>query len=177
MDSLNIFLYKNNINNSFFNEVIYECLFLNVLEKIFNYLELVDNKINFVKKLRFCNSKKSEVLFLENLIEKIVDVKLTQKELNRIMDLVNAYLRKNNNRKPIGDDEKQRILKQSNFECSICNKIISIEELHIDHIIPFRYVGDELSNNYQPLCNKCNWEKSYNLYYLFNRIIKSKKKK
>lgn len=177
MDSLNIFLSKNNIKKSFFNKVIYECLFLNVFEKIFNYLEQGNNRIKFVKKFRCCNSKKSEILFLENLIKEIVGVNLTQKELDRIMDLMNAYLRKNNTRKSIENNEKKRILKQSNLRCSICNKKISLEDYHMDHIIPFRYVGDELSNNFQSLCDRCNWEKSYNLYYLFDRIIKSKKKK
>ena len=44
-------------------------------------------------------------------------------------------------------------------------------KIHVDHVVPWELVGDELENNFQDLCEKCNEEKNASTNYIFLRMI------
>jgi len=44
-------------------------------------------------------------------------------------------------------------------------------KIHVDHIIPWKLVGDELEDNYQDLCDTCNECKSAHTDYIFKSMI------
>lgn len=37
---------------------------------------------------------------------------------------------------------------------------MNVDDFHVDHIVPWDYVGDELENNKRVLCAACNRKKS-----------------
>ena len=43
-------------------------------------------------------------------------------------------------------------------------------KIHVDHIIPWKLVGDELNDNYQALCETCNECKSARTDYIFKAL-------
>ncbi|MBR5553923.1 MAG: HNH endonuclease [Clostridia bacterium] len=45
---------------------------------------------------------------------------------------------------------------------------------HLDHIIPWDYVGDNLSDNYQMLCEICNTRKGTSTYFEISMLLLNK---
>ncbi len=82
----------------------------------------------------------------------------------RMHELITAFLNKSSNRKKVSIDEKKRLLALQNYKCKFCGCNIN-ESDHLDHKVPFVYVGDELKNNKQMLCSHCNKKKNKSLYY------------
>ena len=87
----------------------------------------------------------------------MTNFKIEKEEVGLLKKLIKAYLQKSNFRISISNDQKTEILNKQNFKCDICKKDINLSNCHIDHVIPFKYVGDELDNNCQALCRNCNW--------------------
>lgn len=82
-----------------------------------------------------------------------------------------AHFRKSVNRKTL--DSKRILFKKQNGKCAICGKQLgeNWSKIHLDHVIPWDLVGDELEHNYQDLCSTCNAEKSNNVHYVFLRLL------
>ena len=76
-------------------------------------------------------------------------------QVDRLLELIQAFLRKSEYRKRISVDEREKLLIKQNFKCCFCGNHIGMSA-HADHIVPFKYVGDELADNLQMLCEKCN---------------------
>ena len=99
---------------------------------------------------------------------------LTEDEAETIRPWFIANLRKCNKRKTISVDDKQELCKKQNWKCAVCGETIgqSLVDIHVDHIIPFVLVGDELKDNYQALCATCNLCKSAHTDYIFRSLLK-----
>ena len=102
-------------------------------------------------------------------IEREFDVELSDAEINLICTWMRANLAKMTSRKEIPKSEKERLYVQQGGKCAICQKELGDDwsKIHVDHIIPWDYVGDELAYNYQDLCETCNFEKGNNITYTF----------
>lgn len=91
----------------------------------------------------------------------------------RMASWINARLLKQPTRKSISQETKSALVKSQNGECAICG--CRIEEYssktHVDHIVPWVLVGDELENNYQALCEDCNHKKSNDVSFIFKSMI------
>ena len=85
-----------------------------------------------------------------------------------------AYFSKQNHRKPFSLEIKQKLIKKQNGKCIVCGEPLSedLSKVHVDHIIPWVLVGDELKDNYQCLCDICNECKSAQIDYMFKNLIK-----
>ncbi len=85
-----------------------------------------------------------------------------------------ANLRKTSRRKVIPQEVKERLYKSQNGKCVVCGEELGNDwsKIHVDHIIPWKLVGDELADNYQDLCETCNECKSARIDYLFKNLIK-----
>ncbi len=123
------------------------------------------------EKLRSCQYREVEIQIYMNLIKKLTKFKVGKEEIELIIKFIKAYLQKINIRASIKKDQKNEILNKQKFKCPICKKDINLSNCHIDHIIPFKYVGDELNGNYQALCKSCNLSKNANIYSMFDEII------
>lgn len=171
MGDLNKLLSLNDIKAEEIENLIYRGIILNLFEKIYNYLEKDNNRREFLKKLRSCKNKEVEIYIYNNLVEKITNLKIEKEEIKLLRRLIKAYLQKTNSRILLTLDQKNNILSKQSFKCNICKKNISLRNCHFDHIIPFKYVGDELDNNFQALCKNCNLSKNANIYSIFDEII------
>ena len=171
MSNLNELLSLNYIKKEEIENIVYKGIILNIFEKIYNYLEINNNRVIFVKKLRSCKYNEVEIQIYRKLVEKLINFKVGKEGIELIIKLIKAYLQKSNFRISIRDDQKNEILNKQKFKCIICKKDINLSNCHIDHIIPFKYVGDELDSNYQALCRACNLSKNSNIYAIFDEII------
>ena len=94
---------------------------------------------------------------IKAIIKKEVEVELTNEEAQKM----EKWFIANENKKPrkhISEAEKYRLLKEQNYKCNICGADLSnsAKKIHVDHIIPYELVGDELEDNLQCLCETCN---------------------
>ncbi len=95
---------------------------------------------------------------------------LTDEAAERMRVLVEAFLKKSSYRKSISADTRIRLLKKQHFKCRFCKKDID-RRAHVDHIVPFRLVGDELQDNLQMLCQHCNEAKKASVDYEIKYLL------
>ena len=107
-------------------------------------------------------------------MKKHTDCDLSQKDSIAMLEWFEANFHKLSRRKPISNEiRKDLVLKQKNC-CAVCGELFGNDpsKIHIDHIVPWKLVGDELKNNFQALCETCNECKSAKTDYIFKRIMK-----
>ena len=86
---------------------------------------------------------------------------------------IDAYFKKDGRRRSFTEKYKLELSRLQNDICPICHQHLgsNLSFIHIDHIIPWKLVGDELDSNYQCLCDSCNKKKSASVDYIFNSMI------
>lgn len=166
--SLENLIVNNKIDENEVKTIVLNMILLSVFEEIYNYLEKENNKELLKSKLRKGNSE----VIIRDLIDSHISMSLEEEEYKYINMLIIAYLRKKDIRKRYDEDDKSRLLIKQNYKCDVCHCKINLKDSHVDHIIPFKMVGDELSNNYQLLCEQCNYNKSASLNYYLKTIVK-----
>lgn len=104
---------------------------------------------------------------LSLFIKKEYEIELLEKDIDLISTWIKANLAKAESRKEISFSTKKKLYIQQCGKCAICKCNLGDDwsKIHVDHIIPWDYVGDELENNYQDLCETCNFEKGSNTTY------------
>ncbi len=114
----------------------------------------------------------NHLLTIQNLFKSELEESLEEAEAKKMDELVNAFLNKSTHRKNIPDSKKKSLLSQQDYKCAICNSTIDIHTADADHIVPFKYVGDELDNNLQMLCSHCNKTKNASIDYQIRYWLK-----
>ena len=87
---------------------------------------------------------------------------------------IGAFFRTGDPRKKYDDDFREALTQKQNNKCAVCGKNISSRTSHLDHIIPWDYVGDNLSDNYQMLCEICNTRKGTSTYFEISMLLLNK---
>ncbi len=107
------------------------------------------------------------------IVKRQFNYELDSDETNIMKDWILAYLKKSNMRKRISSKVKKELYEKQNGKCMICKEELGIDwsKIHVDHIIPWILVGDELKDNFQVLCDLCNQSKSARTDYIFNNLI------
>lgn len=108
------------------------------------------------------------------IIKKAFDYDLTVNESDIMCKWFEAHFKKSSQRKPIPLSLKSLLYKKQNGKCAVCGEDLGNDwsKIHVDHIIPWTLVGDELEDNYQNLCETCNECKSASTDYIFKNLIK-----
>ncbi len=175
MDDMNGILELMTINDcneeTFFSQ-LHHTLLLFVLEEVCQKLKSTPAMKDSVRS-EFRRTKNHTKLCIR-LVYDICGTKLTESDGLLLSSWIQAFFRKSDIRKPVPLSEKARILSLQDYKCACCNQPLKIEDSHYDHIIPWDYVGDELTDNYQMLCSYCNEHKSNNIHYLLKRQIVKK---
>lgn len=144
---------------------------LNIFQKLCSKLNNDENFKKHVQNLyrQTFNQKDTTKL----IIQKEFQIQLTDSDINYVKILVDAYFSKNGKRKQIPQTEKEKIYKKQNGICISCEQPLgnNWKTIHVDHIIPWVLVGDQLHNNYQLLCETCNKCKSSKTDYIFKSLI------
>ena len=151
------------INNS-----IHEAIFLSYF-KAFCQKNSNSQRKRRVRNILSNSNNKCDCIY--NIFKNELSVEFNKKESSRMLELVTAYLNKSTYRKKIPQSIKHKLLDSQDFKCSICGAEIDIDS-HADHIIPFKLVGDELKNNLQMLCEKCNSSKNASIDYQIRFLLK-----
>ena len=107
------------------------------------------------------------------IIKKAFDVDLDKKDAQTMSIWFKANLNKKPFRKAIPLEVKKALYLKQNGKCMVCGEDLGndFSKIHVDHIIPWKLVGDELENNYQDLCETCNECKSASTDYIFKSMI------
>lgn len=145
--------------------------------------------LNMFKKLVVMMDKdpalksKTKKLFLEStdltettkiIIKRHFNYELTESDSLLMLTWFKANFNKQSSRKAIPFEIKKKLFDSQNGKCAACGESLGndFSKIHVDHIVPWSLVGDELLDNYQVLCQFCNESKSANTDYIFKRLIK-----
>ena len=100
---------------------------------------------------------------------------MSQEDITWIDGCLRAALRKKETRKSISKEIRTGIWNKQNKRCALCGKPLNLSNAQLDHIIPWDFVGDELNDNYQILCARCNKQKNNrsatNIKQIISRMI------
>ena len=85
-----------------------------------------------------------------------------------------AYMNKSDRRKVFTEEFRQSLYERQKGLCAVCGEPLKtdLSKNHVDYIIPWSLVGDELPDNYQFLCSSCNESKSCHIDYIFKNLLK-----
>lgn len=176
MENLKRFLERNNVDQEQFFDSVLDCFLNAIFLQVCSYLNFDDRKTTFKARIRSCKNKRQENVLIDSLLLQSVHVDLSEEQLNYIRRLIKAHLRKDVFRNHFPDGFKMELLGKQANKCNYCGKEIDFDSSHLDHIIPFKLVGDELDDNYQMLCRTCNLSKKANPFYPFLQFLREFKK-
>lgn len=108
----------------------------------------------------------------KNVIYNSLKKDLKDSELERMNDLIQAFLNKSDIRRNIDSEIKENLLIEQGYKCALCGTVLDTSA-PADHIVPFKYVGDSLKNNLQMLCQTCNSKKNASIDYQIRWLLKS----
>lgn len=108
------------------------------------------------------------------LIKKHLDCEVSLEDSKMIQLWIDANLKKTSKRKIIPLSLKNDLIKKQSGRCVACGEMFDtdLSKVHVDHVIPWKLVGDELNDNFQALCETCNECKSAKTDYIFKCLMK-----
>lgn len=149
-----------------------KAVLLNMFKKI---VVKMNKDATFKQSIRtlFLQSR-NKAITVKAIIRNNYGIELDEADCRIMQEWFEANMRKNDRRKPFSHDFKKSLLKKQNGLCIVCGEPIGndLSKVHVDHVIPWMLVGDELKDNYQCLCETCNECKSAHTDYMFKNLIK-----
>ena len=163
----------NEIDDSEFHAKLFRTLLLGVFETICK--EMKKQNVKNVEKEKFRNHK-DKIVATKLLVKKYAGCQLDEDGYIFMKDLLSAHFRTGDARKRFDVTYREFLTKQQHGLCAICKCPITAQTAHLDHIIPWEYVGDALECNYQMLCETCNERKGSATYFEFSMLLLNKRK-
>ena len=102
--------------------------------------------------------------FAEEMVIAYCGYKLDEESYIVLGNLFACFFRKDDVRITYPEAMRKRLAQQQKGKCVICGQPITYKS-DLDHIIPWIYVGDALTDNMQLLCHRCNSKKRASLIY------------
>lgn len=164
MNNLEQFLNRNGMDLELTMDLMYDAIIIKVFSMLCKYIEETNYKEKLKKQLISASTIAKEVECIDRLVKGVLLINLNYEELHKILVYIKAYFRKNNKRSKIDEKIKFALYKKQGGKCKFCGKYINYEQIHCDHYVPFILVGDELEDNYNILCSKCNLIKNRNTF-------------
>lgn len=121
--------------------------------------------------MKYSNDK---IAATKNIVRRYVGCYLSEAEYSKLSELFTAFFRTGDPRKKFDDNFRESLIQKQNNKCAVCGKKISSQNAHLDHIIPWDYVGDNLNDNYQMLCETCNTRKGTSTYFEISMMLLNK---
>ena len=158
----------NGIDDNEFHEKLFRTLLLGVFETICKEMKRQNKKQEEKETFR---KHKDKIVASKLIVRKYAGCQLNEEGYALLANLLTAHFRTGDSRKKYDDAFRAKLLGQQKGICAICKKQISAQHAHIDHIVPWEYVGDLLEDNYQMLCETCNERKGSTTYFEFSRLL------
>ena len=171
MNNLDEFITLNNINKDQLMDALHydirELLLKTICERLKSDKELYLK----IRKLYFTHD---DLVATKKVVLFICKCQLSNEDFLWMNDCLKAFINKKDTRKAIPGELKKQLCDKQDNKCAICGRSLESVNSHVDHIIPWDYVGDELKNNYQVLCSDCNLHKSNHVAITVSNIILNK---
>lgn len=144
---------------------------LNIFRKLCVRMARDENKR--VKIRTLYRESRNSIQTTKIIVNREFDYTLEQDEAIVFLTWMNANLSKKDYRRAIPLDVKKHLYDEQQGRCAVCGELLGDNwtKIHVDHIIPWTLVGDELDDNYQDLCEFCNESKSSRTDYIFKKMI------
>jgi len=161
----------NDIDKEVFYAKLHQTLLLGVFESVCKEIKKQNTKsFERASFLKF----KDKTIPTKKIIKKYVGCELSYDDYQELTSLLVAFFSTGDSRKKFDDIFRERLTKAQNNQCAICKISITAKKAHLDHIVPWDYVGDQLDNNYQMLCETCNERKGTSTYYELSMLLLNK---
>ena len=165
-------LQLNNTNEEILYDALHKDILESILSEICEYMKENDSSYISMRKIYYRST--NDIDAIKQIVHNVCHLTLPEQDLDWLNKCVKAFMKKKPCRKPLSDALRQDLWKRQKQRCSICGKEILAEEGHIDHMVPWDYVGDELDDNYQLLCSNCNLHKSNHVALAVHSLIFNK---
>lgn len=163
----------NAISEDLFHQKLHRTLLLGVFEVICKEMKKQNTKT--AEKERF-RKYKDKTVPTKKIVKQYSGCELSGDDYEEMAALLAAHFRTGDPRKKYDDAYREQLTLKQNGQCAICKTAISAKGSHLDHIVPWDYVGDNLENNYQILCETCNERKGKAAYFEFSMLLLNKSK-
>ena len=161
----------NGIDIAVFNEKLHNTLLLGVFEVVCKEIKKQDSKTEERANFRKCQNK---IIPTKRIVKQYAGCTLSSDDYEKMALWLAAFFSTGDPRKKFDIAYRQQLTQQQGGQCAICKTSITATSSHLDHIIPWDYVGDQLENNYQMLCETCNERKGSATYFEFSMLLLNK---
>lgn len=160
------------INSHEIIEALHDDIIEMYLKEICEYIKK-DNK-NYIQIKNIYRRYNNDIDAIKVICNMISNRHLSDDDLLWLNKCLKCFFNKKSVRKPINEKLKEKLWEIQKHKCKYCNRELKYNEIRVDHIVPWDYVGDELPDNYQILCSMCNSEKSNHVARTVHNLIFNK---
>lgn len=164
----------NKINEELLYDALHKDILESILSEVCEYMKANDSALISMKKIYYRNTNDMDAV--KQVVQNICHLSLPDQDYIWLNDCIKAFMKKKPIRKQFTSSFRRDLWEKQGMKCCICGKEIATEDGHIDHIVPWDYVGDELNNNYQLLCSDCNLHKSNHVALALHSLVLKKLK-
>lgn len=173
MNELEVFLGLNEIDK----DILMNAVHLDIRETILMALiDKMKRDHDFLISVKRCYCRHENLTAARKLVQQVCHFSMSDKDIAWLNDCITAHMEKKDTRSVIPSNEKKRLLERQDNRCAKCGKTITLSSMHVDHIVPWDYVGDELEHNRQGLCSVCNSRKSNHVAMAVSDLILNRRK-
>lgn len=164
-------IWEKMISDLKFKEQYHQTFLLNLFQKMCSKMNKDEKYKTHINKL--LKQSYNQIDTIRNIAIKEYELEISEYDAQLLLKWLDAYRRKKDTRKTIKLEEKKSLIDKQRGLCMVCQENLGSDysKIHIDHIIPWILVGDELENNYQALCSVCNECKNAKIDYLFMNLL------
>lgn len=133
---------------------------------------LKEDKSEYIRWLNLSRQMLQPTEFARRITKELCQCQLDENSYELMGEWLLAFYRKKDHRIIYPEYVRQGLLQHQQGCCAICGCPIDIKS-ELDHIIPWKYIGDELENNLQLLCFKCNRSKKASPLYQLRMLLRT----
>lgn len=159
---LEALLAVNGIDIEHGQQALYEALRMQCFATVCDVLR--EDRGAYLQALQDFRKWMNPAAFAEEMVVAHCGYRLDEESYAALGNLFACFFRKNDVRITYPQIVRKRIAQQQKGKCAICGRPIT-HKSDLDHIIPWIYVGDTLTDNLQLLCRDCNSKKRASLIY------------
>lgn len=150
-------------------QALYEALRMQCFASVCDVLR--GDKGAYLQALQNFRRRMNPAVFAKEMVETHCGCGLDEESYEVLGNWLVCFFRKDDVRTIYPEAIRKRLVQQQSGKCAICGQSITYKS-DLDHIIPWIYVGDMLSDNLQLLCRKCNSKKRASVMYPLQVLLK-----
>ena len=132
---------------------------------------LLTDEAEYIRWLTLSRQMQQPAELARRMINELCDCQMDEHSYELIAEWLLAFYRKKDTRIRYPQKIRTDLLRQQHHRCAICGCAIT-EKAELDHVIPWKYVGDELNENLQLLCLECNRSKQASPLYQLRMLLR-----